>query len=877
MKLISINLRIFIAILILISCSPKTIESYKTLEDKVVVKLKTGEIHIRPLAENTIRIQYALDFNSNLPELVLTEKLDIPDFQVSESRSSLEVSTSQISVIVDKQNGAISYCNDEGTVFLSEKPGRRIFKESTVQGELTHVAGQSFESPEDEFLYGTGQFQDGYLNIKGLPRRLTQVNSQISVPFIMSSKGYGLLWHNYGLTDFNPADNVLELTASGTDGEAKTVDVTTTEGTKKETRQDGIFSGTLTVEKDDLYAVMLDVGQDMARRWQMSIDGKNVIDLVNHWLPPTTSTQVELTAGKHEIVVTGEKNDSPTIYYRKVTNEMVLRSPVADMLDYVVFSGNADEVISSYRNLTGHAPLMPLWSLGYIHCRERFHTQKELLDNATEFRERELPLDLIVQDWQYWGKYGWNAMKFDEDNYPDPAQMVNKLHDMDMRLMVSVWSKIDKNSELGKEFEEKGYYIPNTQWVDFFDPDAADFYWENFSEKLLMPYKIDAWWQDATEPENDDLVGRKINNGTMSGEQLRNVYPLYVTKTVYEGSRQDVPDKRVFILTRSGFSGQQRYAAAVWTGDIGNDWETMRRQVTAGLNYSITGMPWWTFDAGGFFRPGKGQYDDPRFHERLLRWFQFATFSPLQRVHGYKTDTEFWRYGEKFENEALKYLNLRYRLLPYIYSQAADITLNNGTIMRPLVMDFADDVKALEQNYEYMFGPSFLVSPVLEGNVKTWGVYLPENKAGWFDFWTGDHFEGGQNIKIDAPMSTIPLFVKAGSIVPLGKFMQYSNEKQSDTLEIRVYAGADGKFELYEDEGTNYDYENGEYSIIPFEWDEQEQTLIIGKREGGFDGMLSQRVFNIVWIDESNGAGIEIENTDISVEYSGEKVEIKME
>jgi alpha-D-xyloside xylohydrolase len=584
---------------------------------------------------------------------------------------------------------------------------------------------------------------------------------------------------------------------------------------------------------------------------------------------------VQLTAGEHQVVVTGEKKDNPSLNYRKVTDETVFRSPVAEVLDYIVFAGNADEVISNYRNLTGQVPLMPIWSLGYIHCRERFHNQDELLENAKEFRKRKLPLDLIVQDWQYWGKYGWNAMKFDEDNYPDPAQMVNELHDMNMRLMLSVWSRIDKNSELGKKFEEKNYYIPNTQWVDFFNPDASDFYWTNFSEKLLKPYWIDAWWQDATEPENDDLVGRKINNGTMPGEWLRNVYPLYVTKAVYDGLREDSPDKRVFILTRSGFSGQQRYAAAVWTGDVGNNWETLRRQVTTGLNYSITGMPWWTFDAGGFFRPGEGQYNDVDFQERYLRWFQFATFSPLQRVHGYQTDTEFWRYGQKVETEALRYLNLRYRLLPYIYSQAADITFNNGTIMRPLVMDFVNDSKALEQNYEYMFGPSFLVAPVLSKGVKEWEVYLPETLSGWYNFWTGKQFKGGQSITSEASLSTIPLFVKAGSIVPMGKFMQYSNEKSTDTLEIRVYTGSDGKFDLYEDEGTNYNYEKGAYSIIPFEWSEKKQTLIIGKRQGSYNGLLENRIFKIVWVDESNGLGIEISDSFIPLKYKGEKIEIR--
>lgn len=315
------------------------------------------------------------------------------------------------------------------------------------------------------------------------------------------------------------------------------------------------------------------------------------------------------------------------MYWHKVTDQTAFRSPVAQALDYTVFAGTADEVIGSYRELTGPAPMMPLWSLGYIHCRERYNTQQELLENAREFRQRKLPIDVIVQDWQYWGKHGWNAMRFDEERYPDPVGMVRELHDMNIRLMVSVWSKIDPNSEVGKQVSAKGYYIPESEWVDFFNPEAAAFYWSNFSKKLLKAYHIDAWWQDATEPENDDLQNRRINSGRMPGELLRNVYPMYVNKTVYEGLRKDDPDRRALILTRSGFSGMQRYAAATWSGDVGHDWETLRRQIAGGLSQMATGLPWWTYDAGGFFRPSN-QYTNTEFHEQFLRCFRRPLSSP---------------------------------------------------------------------------------------------------------------------------------------------------------------------------------------------------------------------------------------------------------
>ncbi len=442
---------------------------------------------------------------------------------------------------------------------------------ATIQGTPTYQVEQQFISPGDEYLYGTGQFQDGYLNIKGLSRRLTQVNTQIAIPFILSNKGYGLLWNNYGLTDFNPSDDFIRLSPVQHTNETFTVDATSTSGNRRERREINAFTASIEIPEDGHYSLLLDVGQRMARKHYLSVNGKTIIDVNNIWLPPTTSVIIEMQKGKHEIEVQGDKNDEPVVYWRKVTDETTFRSPVAQALDYTVFAGTADEVIGSYRELTGPIPMMPLWSLGYIHCRERYNTQQELLENAHEFRRRKLPIDVIVQDWQYWGKHGWNAMQFDEERYPDPAGMVQELHAMNMRLMVSVWSKIDPNSDVGKQATEKGYYIPGSEWIDFFNPDAAAFYWSNFSERLVKPYRIDAWWQDATEPENDDLQDRLINNGRMPGELLRNVYPMYVNKTVYEGLRKDDPDRRALILTRSGFSGMQRYAAATWSGDIGHD------------------------------------------------------------------------------------------------------------------------------------------------------------------------------------------------------------------------------------------------------------------------------------------------------------------
>ncbi|MGA9720151.1 MAG: TIM-barrel domain-containing protein [Acidobacteriaceae bacterium] len=807
----------------------------------VEISTKACLLTIRPVTASAMRVRCAKEAAIESPSLVLLTQPSVPAFHVSQDEMSIVIATTKIRAVFNRHDEALHFTDSSGRTFLSEVAGTRRLSPTTIQGEATFAAEQAFVSPPGEHLFGTGEFQDGFLDVRDLPRRLTQVNSQIAIPFLLSSRGYGILWHNYGLTELNPADERALLTRTST-GSETTADVTTAEGSRREIRREGEFAGSLEIPRDGRYAFMLDVGQKMARRYHVEIDGKAVVDFANFWLPPTTSWFGDLSSGRHSIRIIGAQNDQPVLFWRPTDDRTVLRSPVAEAVDYVVFAGpTPDDVIAAYRQLTGPAPLMPEWAYGYIHCRERFHSSQEILDTAAEFRKRNLPLDLIVQDWQYWGKYGWNAMKWDERYYPDPAGMIDRLHAMNVRLMVSVWSKIDPETEVGKQFAAKRLYIPGTQWVDFFNPAAAALYWKNFSERMLS-MGIDAWWQDATEPENDDLAGRITFAGP--GDKVRLLFPLLVNKTVYEGQRKDAPTKRVFILSRSAFLGQQRYASATWSGDVGNSWETLRRQITAGLGYTASGLPYWTTDAGGFFRPGPGQYTDPDYHERFLRWFEFSTFSPLQRVHGFQTDTEPWRYGDKVESEVRTYLNLRQQLLPYIYSQAAAVTFQGSTLMRPLVMDFAHDDRALTQKYEYMFGPAFLVAPVLAEGAAQWPVYAPATKGGWYNFWTGTPVPSGAT-EMPAPLAQIPLLVRAGSIVPIGPVEQYTGEKQPTDLEIRVYPGADGDFTLYEDEGTNYNYEKGMRSTIHFHWNDAKREFSIEQRNGQFSGMLRSRRFNV--------------------------------
>ena len=819
-----------------------------------------GTLTFTALQDDAVRIRYVEGPMKDMPEMVYNQTKATASLKKTEEGGKTIFTTDEMTITVDQA---------AKTVQIADADGKQVFKatshqlkDAQIQGEATREATLILDSPKDEYLYGLGQFQDGFLNVKGMTRRLTQVNTQIAVPFLMSSKGYGILWNNYGLTDFNPADSKVVMEREAKAGEERRVNVTSTEGGRWEIRRNNNFNGTLEVPEDGQYVVLLDVGQKMARKHNLSIDGQTVINLVNSWLPPTTTAIVNLTAGSHTLRAELERGDQPVIYYKKLDDNTVFRSPVAECVDYTVFTGSADEIVASYREATGEVPMLPSWALGYIHCRERFHNQEELLATARRFREEQIPIDLIVQDWQYWGKYGWNAMKFDEENYPNPTEMVNDLHNMDMKLMLSVWSKIDPSSEVGKEAEQRGFYIPETTWIDFFDNEASGFYWENFSSKLL-PIGIDAWWQDATEPENDDLEGRRIMKGAEPGERYRNIYPNMVNKTVYEGLREDDPGRRAMIFTRSGFPGIQKYGAVLWSGDVGNDWQTLRYQISAGLNFVATGLPWWTYDAGGFFRP-RDQYSNPEYIERLIRWVQAGTFLPLMRVHGYMSNTEPWNYGPEAQEIITDYIRLRYKFMPYIYSEAAQVTFNGSTIMRPFVFDFPEDQEALKQVASYMFGKSLLVSPVTEGGVSEWKVYLPENESGWYDWWTGEKLNGGQYIQAKVDLSTIPVYVKAGSIIPTGPQKQFVAEKSDEPVVINIYPGDDASFTLYEDEGINYNYEKGAYSNIEMDWDDDSRTLTIDKREGSFSGMEKNRKFTVNLMGQTK-----------TVDYNGKEVTVK--
>jgi alpha-D-xyloside xylohydrolase len=699
----------------------------------VTVPVQGSTIVLRPLEDGAIRVQIAQgEPPAEVESVVLLGNLPTPHFEVHQTALAITVDTGSLRAQIDRKRGTLTFLDRTGKVLLAEKSGGRALPPA-VPGQDAAVLQDSFVSPPNESLFGGGQFQDGILNIRDLPHRMTQVNTQISIPFFLSSRGYGLLWHNYGRTDLNPADKSIALTPAG-NGTYTMEQSLTGDSTKPDERKSAYFTGEFEVPVAGKQAMMLDSGWAMERRYKVQIDGKTEVDFANYWLPPTTSWFTTLSAGKHAVRFEGDIDDKPVIFFRPAQDQTTLRSFTGKQIDYVVFAGpTSDDVIRRYRDVTGAAPLMPQWAYGFIQCRARYYSQAELLKALETYREKQIPLDLIVQDWMYWGKYGWNDMRFDETDYPDPAAMVKQIHDQHAHMMISVWSRIGPDTEIGKEFQAKKLYIPGTEWVDFFNPEARALFWKDFSTRMV-PFNIDAWWFDATEPENDDLHGRTVYTG--SGDDVRLLFPLMVNRTMSEGLRKDKPNDRVMILTRNAFLGQQRYASAVWSGDVGNDFATLRREITAGLDFSASGLPYWTTDTGGFFRPGKSQFTDPAYHERLIRWFEFSTFSPLLRIHGWLTPTELWLYGPQVESVTRKYIDLRYRMFPYIYSEAAQITMHGSTLLRPLVMDFPADPAALQQKYEYMFGKNLLVAPVVTAAVQKSDVYLPAAPGGrsrWID------------------------------------------------------------------------------------------------------------------------------------------------
>ncbi|MGZ3851958.1 MAG: TIM-barrel domain-containing protein, partial [Flavisolibacter sp.] len=789
-----------------------------------------------------------------------------------------------------------------------------------------------------------GQHQDALMSYKTYQVQLFQNNTEVAVPFLVSKKNYGILWDNYSLTKFGDTRpyqplNALKLfsktgeqgwltaTYNNTKNASSPIVIQRPESSisyeflgdsklylpKEFKPENGVatWEGDIASDLNGIHKFRF----TYAGYLKVWIDGQLLLDRWRqNWNPGSAILDVQLQKGKKygfkaEWIPYGTESYLSAKWLPPLSeeekNSYSFSSEAGQQLDYYFVHGNnMDDVIAGYRRLTGKAVLIPKWAFGFWQSRERYKTQDEILSTVSEFRKRQIPLDNVVEDWFYWKENQWGSQEFDETRFPSPAEMIKTLHDQyHTHFMISVWPKFYEGVSSYNEFNNKGWlykrniYDSVRDWVgpgyhstfyDVFNEGARKGFWDLINKNLYSK-GVDAWWMDASEPDILSNVSAQRRKDQMSPTALGpsalvlNAYPMLNAKGIYEGQRQTNPNNRVFILTRSAFAGSQAYAAATWSGDIAARWDDMKAQIAAGVNFSMSGIPYWTMDIGGFAVEGRYErpnaQDQEEWREQISRWYQFGAFVPLFRAHGQFPYREIFNIAPQDHpayQSILYYDKLRYRLLPYIYSLAGNTYHNNGTMMRGLVMDFANDSVASNLNDEYLFGPSLLINPVYSYKQRTKEVYLPKGSA-WYDLYKGHYFNGGQRINSDAPYERMPVFVKAGSIIPFGPDLQYTSEKLADPITLYVFTGANGSFNLYEDEGINYNYEKGAYSNIPFTYKEATKTLTIGERKGNFNGMLQHRTFNIIWVTKDNKTGIDTQrSTDQTVNYSGRLVSIRV-
>lgn len=876
-----------------------------------IFKVGDATLKLELCADNIVRVAYARDDKFFARESLMTAPKQCPGATFTQSATDAETTlkTSKLGVKVEHATGRVSFFAPDGTPILAEKAGGgRTLTAATVQGEATNNVRQEWDPNDDEALYGLGQHQDGLLDIKGHDLDLKQYNSQSFVPFLVSSRGYGVLWDNNSLSRFGDVrpwvavDGATGLYAAQGDAGA----VNPGNGSVD-------WQGTVPVPSTGDYLLQTYASGDV-KLW---VDGALVIDHYRQsWLPYTEQARVHLQAGQSvplRLKWTSEgdvnairltwKTPAPT------PPSTSLWSEVADGVDYYfVYGPELDQVVAGYRALTGRAPMPPRWALGLWQSRERYQTSQQSLDVLAGFRSRNIPVDVIVQDWQYWADDQWGSHAFDTTRFPDAAAWIKSIHDTyHARLLISVWPKFYPNTANAQALRDKGllYELNLTEqrkdfvghvftFYDAFNPAARQLYWSQIQTQLFSK-GADAWWLDASEPDivegpylsaEEQLSTFKTHmNPTAlgSGSRVLNAYSLVNSQAVYEGQRAATSDQRVMILTRNGFAGQQRYGAATWSGDITCSWTALRKQIPAGLGFSLSGVPYWTNDSGGFAVPPRWSAASPsaadlaEWRELNTRWFELSTFLPLLRVHGQAPAREMWQFGgdtsPAFQAE-LKFDRLRYRLLPYLYSLAGSVTHEAGTLLRPLVMDFPADVTARKLSDQFMLGPALLVSPVTSYQAQSREVYLPAGT--WYDFWTGAAVTGGSSKTVATPLDSIPVHVRAGAIVPLGPELQYTGEKAADPLLLMVYAGANGQMTLYEDDGQSYGYEKGELSRIPISWDDAAKTLTLGARSGSYPGMLTTRTVQIVLVNASKPVGFSFTpQADQMLSYTGEAISAK--
>ena len=821
-----------------------------------------------------------------------------------------------------------------------------------------------FDSPDNEAFYGLGQHQSEELNMKGKNEDLFQYNTKVSVPFVISNKNYGILWDSYSYSRWGNPDDYLQLNRAFKlyDKDGKEGQLTGTyvdkNGQKIVRGEDSIYfeyampetseicnktdkggiqnlpkgfalngskvvyEGYVEAPTNSFYQFILYYAGYM----KIYIDGKLVVPerWRTAWNPNSYKFETAIQKGKKTPIRIEWQPDGDVSYCglrvaaprsEAEKNQLSIWSEMSPDMDYYFIAGkDMDEVISGYRTLTGKAPVYPKWVLGFWQSRERYQSSKDIEENMKKFRDLKIPVDNIVQDWNYWKLDSWGSHEFEAARYPNPQAMLDSVHALHGRFMISVWPKFYDTVKNYKELDAKGWMYHQAikddihDWLGFrgsfydaYDAGARKMFWRQMDENLYTKYKfgIDAWWMDASEPNVRDCTPmwyRKALSGPTAlgtSTEYFNAYSIVNADAIYNGQRSVNPNQRVFLLTRSGFAGEQRYSTATWSGDIATRWEDMRAQMTAGLNYSMAGLPFWGMDQGGFCvenryvaaqqefdKTGKENADLKEWRELQARWNQFGCFVPLYRAHGQWPLREVWNIAPA-DHPAYKtivaYDKLRYRLMPYLYSMAGMVHLKDYTMMRGLVMDFNGDEKVLDIKDQWMFGSALMACPVGEYQKYSREVYLPKQK-GWYDFYTGAYHVGGQTIVADAPYDKIPVFIPEGAILPIGPEMQWSDEKKPELIDLYVYAGKDGSYTLYEDEGTNYNYEKGKYAVIDFKYDDARKQVTIGARKGSFDGMLQKRRFNIILVDQKKQQGVNLAKSPKGkvVKYSGQAMTVKL-
>jgi alpha-D-xyloside xylohydrolase len=938
--------KIILLALVVGACSRKG--DYEKNKDGIVVRLdNTGGkearlLKLEVITDKIIHVTAAPtdSFSTEKSLVVLPGAASTPAWSTEEADDAVTLVTSSLRARVSLLTGEVSFMDPAGNVILQEKQGGgKTFEPATVDASNTFHISQVFESPSDEAFYGLGGHQNGQMNYKGQDVELVQRNIVDVVPFLYSSKNYGILWDNYSISkfgdlrDYQPLNSLTLYTRDGKPGglsadyyvRDKVVNSVTedkiayefletpqVDNFPKDVAREGkvVWEGSFSSEVEGLHKFLI-YASGYTKVW---IDGELIMDKWRQgWNPWTDKFTADNKKGeKHTLKIEWTPDGGAYLAVKHLDplpeadqKRLTLSSEIGDAINYYFVKGdNADDVIHGYRTLTGKAPIVPKWAMGFWQSRERYKTQQELINVAAEYRKRGIPLDNIVLDWQYWEDPKWGSHEFDAKRFPDPQGMITALHDkLHVNLMISVWPKFNKGTQNYAEMERNGFLFTRNidkkrkDWVGegyestFYDPfnaEAGKLFWKQIDLKLNT-LGIDAWWLDATEPDmhsNLSLEERKVNMSPTAlgpGAKYFNAYSLMNSKSVYEGQRQSSPDKRVFILTRSAYAGQQRYGAVTWSGDIVSRWSDFKDQIATGVNFSLSGIPYWTMDIGGFAVEKRYEHASGEtlheWRELNTRWFQFGAFCPVFRSHGQYPYREIYNLAPKDHTayqSMVYYDKLRYRLMPYFYTLAGKSYFDDYTIMRGLVMDFNADTRVHNIADQYMCGPSLLINPVTVYEARSRKVYLPAS-TGWYDFYTGQYYEGGQTITAEAPMERMPVFVKEGSIVPAGPEIQYSTEKPADPITLYVYTGANGSLELYEDENVNYNYEKGQFSLIPLQYDEASHTLVLGERKGSFNNMLSKRSFEIVWIDADHPVGLNlIAHPHQVVAYEGKSIAVKM-